>query len=423
MTLLAQLSAADPDYDPDDLPVDAARRLVLKAVSPLAARETVPVREALGRIVPEAIRSPIDVPPAHNSALDGFALRGSDLVRGGETVLDEVGTALAGHPYAGRIELGQCVRIMTGALMPADADTVVARELAQASGGRVTLAPGARPGQNWRRAGEDLAAGHVAVPAGTRLAAAEIGLLASLGIGQVPVSPRVRVALLSTGDELREVGEPLGPGQLYDSNRYTLRALLTRLGCDVEDFGVIADDPALLRETLETALSRADVVLASGGISVGDADFTGTLMASLGEVLAWKLAMRPGRPFVFGHLQKGPQPAWLFGLPGNPVAAMISFIQFVRPAILRLGGSTDIALPLLPARITADIRKKPGRTEFPRGIVTFTHEGARVEPFTKQGSGILSSMSRANGLIVLEHERGDVAAGDVVQVQMLAGLI
>lgn len=423
MTLLAQLSAADPDYDPEDQPVEVARRLVLKAISPLAGRESLPIRAALGRIVPEAIRSPIDVPPANNSALDGFALRGADLVRGAETVLTEVGTALAGHPFTGRIEPGQCVRIMTGALMPADADTVVARELARAADGRVTLAPGAKPGQNWRRAGEDLAAGHVAVPAGTRLAAAELGLLASLGIREVSVASRVRVALLSTGDELREIGEALSPGQLYDSNRYTLHALLTRLGCVVEDFGVIADDAALLRSKLEMALARSDVVLASGGISVGDADFTGTLMASLGEVLAWKLAMRPGRPFVFGHLQQGPQPAWLFGLPGNPVAAMISFIQFVRPAILKLAGSTDFALPTLPARLTADIRKKPGRTEFPRGIVTYTPQGPQVEPFTKQGSGILSSMSRANGLIVLEHERGDVAAGELVQVQMLAGLL
>jgi molybdopterin molybdotransferase len=423
MTLLAQLSAADPDYDPEDLPVEAARRLVLKAVSPLAGRETIALREALGRIAPEAIRSPIDVPPANNSALDGFALRGTDLVRDGETVLREVATALAGHPYHGRIQPGECVRIMTGALMPADADTVVARELTRVADGRVTLSPGAKPGQNWRRAGEDLAAGHVAVPAGTRLAAAELGLLASLGIAEVAVAPRVRVALLSTGDELCEIGEPLGEGQLYDSNRYTLHALLTRLGCLVEDFGVIRDDPALLRERLEAAISRSDVVVASGGISVGDADFTGTLMASLGEVLAWKLAMRPGRPLVFGHLQKGPQPAWLFGLPGNPVAAMISFIQFVRPALLKLGGATEFSLPTIPARITADIRKKPGRAEFPRGIVTFAKDGPQVAPFNKQGSGILSSMSRANGLIVLEHGRGDVAAGEFVPVQMLSGLV
>ncbi len=424
MTTLASIAAATPGYAPSDLRVEIARRIILDAVTPLAGSGLVALREALGRVLAEDIRSPINVPPGDNSAMDGFALRADDLRADGMTTLLEVGVSLAGRPFAGSVAAGQCVRIMTGALMPDGADTVVMKEVVVSDQGQAQFPPGQSRGQNVRRAGEDIHMGDTALPAGTRLGAAELGLLASLGLGAVSCRPQPRVALFSTGDELRDAGEPVALGQRYDSNRHSIAALLARLGCRVIDLGVVPDDPALIEAHMTQAAGCADMVLTSGGVSVGDADYTGAIMAKLGEVLDWKLAMRPGRPLAFGRILAGGHAAWIFGLPGNPVAAMIAFMQFVEPALHRLAGAAVKSTPLILARSATALRKRPGRTEFARGTLVAgmgtAAGGMVVEAAAEQGSGILRSMSQANCLIVLEHERGDVAAGDTVSVQLLA---
>jgi molybdopterin molybdotransferase len=424
VTTLASIAAATPGYAPSDLRVEIARRIILDAVTPLAGSGLVALREALGRVLAEDIRSPINVPPGDNSAMDGFALRADDLRADGMTTLLEVGVSLAGRPFAGSVAAGQCVRIMTGALMPDGADTVVMKEVVVSDQGQAQFPPGQSRGQNVRRAGEDIHMGDTALPAGTRLGAAELGLLASLGLGAVSCRPQPRVALFSTGDELRDAGEPVALGQRYDSNRHSIAALLARLGCRVIDLGVVPDDPALIEAHMTQAAGCADMVLTSGGVSVGDADYTGAIMAKLGEVLDWKLAMRPGRPLAFGRILAGGHAAWIFGLPGNPVAAMIAFMQFVEPALHRLAGAAVKSTPLILARSATALRKRPGRTEFARGTLVAgmgtAAGGMVVEAAAEQGSGILRSMSQANCLIVLEHERGDVAAGDTVSVQLLA---
>ncbi|MBM3346893.1 MAG: molybdopterin molybdenumtransferase MoeA [Betaproteobacteria bacterium] len=424
-TTLAALAAAAPGYTPTDLRVDIARRIILAAVTPLAGDEPVPLRAALGRVLAEDLRSPVNVPPGDNSAMDGFALRADDLSNDGVTTLVEVGVSLAGRPFAGSVAAGQCVRIMTGAFLPAGADTVVMKEIVRADAsdrGRAHFPPGQSRGQNVRCAGEDIAKGDTALTRGTRLGAAELGLLASLGLGAVSCRPRLRVALFSSGDELRDAGEPAGHGQRYDSNRHSLAALLARLSCAVTDLGIVPDDPAQIEARMTQAAACADMVITSGGVSVGDADYTGAIMAKLGEVLDWKLAMRPGRPLAFGRIHAGDRAAWIFGLPGNPVAAMIAFMQFVEPALLKLAGAAARSAPLVLAKSATPIRKRPGRTEFARGTLSATGEGMLVEAAANQGSGILRLMAEANCLIVLEHERGDVAAGEHVPVQLFAGL-
>jgi molybdopterin molybdotransferase len=412
-----------PGYDPGNLRVDIAREVIRLAIAPIVETERVSLRDALGRVLAHDILSPIDVPASDNAAMDGYAVRASDLRADAETPLVEIGTAFAGRPYAGTVAPGECVRIMTGAVMPAGSDTVVVKEVVRTSHGKVIIPAGQQAGQNRRHAGEDLMKGKPALPAGTRLGPAELGLIASLGIPQVAARRRLRAAFFSTGDELRDAGQDAGPGTSYDSNRYTLYGLLTRLGCDTLDLGVVADDPQLIESRFRQAAGRADLVITSGGVSVGEADFTAPMMARLGEVLLWKMAMRPGRPLAFGRIAAEGNAAWLFGLPGNPVASMVAFCQFVRPAILALAGQRDCGPPSLPARLALPIRKKRGRTEYPRGTVKTTEGAMTVTPAANQGSGVLRSMSEANCLIVLEHERGDVAAGEMVTVQLLAGLL
>jgi molybdopterin molybdotransferase len=362
----------------------------------------------------------MNVPAHDNSAMDGFAVRGADLNPDRETVLKEVGAALAGHGFAGAVGAGQCVRVMTGAVMPAGADTVVIQEVARVDGDRVIVPPGQKTGQNRRFAGEDLALGRVAVKAGQPVRPAELGLFASLGLAEVTVRRRLRVAFFSTGDELASIGRPLQAGEVYDSNRYTLYGMLARLGVDRIDMGVVPDDPARLERAFLEAAATADAVITSGGVSVGEADFTRELLGRLGEVLFWRIAMRPGRPMAVGRIGN----AHFFGLPGNPVAVMVTFYGFVRDALLALSGRTDdYTLPLLRVPCTSPLRKKPGRTEFQRGIVARGTNGEWSVRITgQQGSGVLRSMSEANCLIVLEHERGDIEPGDLVSVQLFDGL-
>ncbi len=417
---IAEASCAD-DYDPNSMPVDKARAFIHRFLEPLTATLRVPIRDSLGRVLASDVVSPVDVPSHRNSAMDGWAMRGADLRSDGDTTLDEIGASFAGRPFAGPVGAGQCVRIMTGGVVPEGADTVVMQERAKAQGARVTFAAGQRTGQNVRHAGEDLRRGAVALAKGRIVRPAELGLLASLGIGEVAVFRPLRVAFFSTGDELKSVGTALGEGEIYDSNRYTLHGMLRRLGCDVLDMGVVRDDPALLEAAFREAAANADVVITSGGVSVGEADFVKGLLGKLGEVVFWKIAMKPGRPLAYGRLQG----AHFFGLPGNPVSVMVTFYQFVREALLRLMGADPVApFPTFPATCTARLKKAPGRTEFQRGVLSRGPDGGwTVAPTGDQGSGILKSMSEANCFIILGDAVGNVEPGTVVEVQYLEGLV
>jgi molybdopterin molybdotransferase len=432
-SLLARLPSIDEvascvsGYDPTALPVAQAQDFIARFVPRLDAEavERLPLRSALGRVLAQDVVSPISVPSHDNSAMDGYALRGADLQAGAPTVLRVAGTGLAGQSFDGGVAPGECVRIMTGAVMPEGLDTVVPQEFVKAEGERIAIPAGAvRPGDNRRLAGEDLARGEAALAAGRVLKPADIGLLASLGQAEVAVRRRLRVAFFSTGDELRSIGEPLDAGCVYDSNRYTIHAMLTRLGVELLDLGVVRDDPAALEAAFRSAARSADAVITSGGVSVGEADHTKQVMARLGEVAFWRIAMRPGRPMAFGRIADAGRAAVLFGLPGNPVAVMVTFYAFVRDALLAMSGATPSPLPMLSARSAEAIRKKPGRTEYQRGLVTRSADGDWEVALTgAQGSGILRSMSTANGLVVLRHDQGSVARGERVDVLPFDGLV
>jgi molybdopterin molybdotransferase len=419
---LREASCAD-DYDPNSMPVDRARALIRRFLVPIEATERVHVRQALDRVLASDVVSPIDVPGHDNSAMDGWAVRFADLALDAETRLERIGEAFAGAPFGGTLSGGQAVRIFTGGVMPRGSDTVVMQERATEIAGGVVIARGAvgKLGQNRRFAGEDVKRGSVVFRAGQPIRPAELGMIASLGVGEVSVYRRLRVAFFSTGDELVSIGAPLAEGQLYDSNRYTLYGMLTRLGCDVIDMGVVPDVPEALEHAFATAARNADVVITSGGVSVGEADFVKALLDKLGEVLFWKIAMKPGRPLAYGRIGD----AHFFGLPGNPVSVMVTFYQFVRDALLILQGQANAEpVPTFPVLLAAPIRKAPGRTEFQRGILARDADGRwTVRTTGDQGSGILSSMSQANCFIVLPAECGNVAAGATVDVQPLEGLV
>ena len=415
-----------PAGDPQ-LSLPEARAAIAAMLAPLpGGDESVPLLQALGRVLAADVISPIAVPAHDNSAMDGYAFAGSALRAEGDTVLRSVGsTVYAGAPCAEKLAGNECVRIMTGAVMPAGLDTVVPLELCRVDGDHVHIAAGMlRAGDNHRRAGEDLALGQPALRAGRVLRPADLGLVASLGIASIRVRQRLRVAVFSTGDELRKLGQPLDAGCIYDSNRYSLMAALQRLGAEVVDLGLVRDEPAALQATLEAAINQADVVLTSGGVSAGDADHTRALLARMGEVAFWKVAMRPGRPFAFGPVAAGGRRSWLFALPGNPVAALVSYYALVRDALLQLAGATPAPLPVLQARCAEAIRKRPGRTELQRArLVQAPDGGWQVVLTGAQGSGILRSMSEADGLVVLRHEQGSVAAGEWVDVWLFDGLV
>jgi molybdopterin molybdotransferase len=414
VTSLAQTVSCIDGYDPDALPVDKARAALLACIAPIAQNERVAIREALGRVLAEEIVPKIDVPAHDNSAMDGYAVRFADL----DKPLKEIGTALAGKPFTGKVGAGECVRIMTGAVMPDGTDTVVIQEIVKQESGRVVVPQGQKKAQNVRYAGEDLKVGVPVLGSGKVLRPAELGLIASLGIGELQVRRRLRVALFATGDELASIGSPLKDGEVYDSNRYTVYGMLSRLGVEIIDMGVVRDDPAKLEAAFRKAASSADAIITTGGVSVGEADFIKQMMEKLGEVLFWKIAMRPGRPMAFGRIDD----AYLFGLPGNPVAVMVTFYAFVREALLHLAGRSDEAMPMLQAAAAENMRKVPGRTEYQRGIL-FQDDGVwKARTTGQQGSGVLRSMSEANCFIILEHERGAVKAGEPVGVQLFEGL-
>jgi molybdopterin molybdotransferase len=427
MSRILQAVSCLDGYDPDALRVEKAREAMQACLTPVAQTERVPIREALGRVLAQDIVPAINVPNHDNSAMDGWAVRSKDLHSSKGSKLKEIGSAFAGRPFEGKVEPGECVRIMTGAVVPDGADSVIVQEVCKAEdtggGMHVKIPAGQKPRANVRLAGEDLKSGVPVLKPGQLVRAAELGLIASLGIGELEVRRRLRVAFFSTGDELVSIGAPLADGQVYDSNRYTLHGMLAGLGVEILDLGVVRDDPAKLEAAFRDAAARADAIITTGGVSVGEADFVKQLMAKLGEVLFWKIAMRPGRPMAFGQIVDGKNSAFLFGLPGNPVAVMVTFHQFVRDALLTLAGRTDdFRIPLLKVQATHTIRKVPGRTEYQRGVLFQEHGNWLVRTTGQQGSGVLRSMSEANCFIVLEHERGKVEAGEQVSVQLMQAL-
>ncbi len=414
------------DFDPDSLTVAEARQRVLEQVVRRTAVARVTIAEALDRVLAEDQHAPIDVPPHCCSAMDGYALRSADLPATGDGSIElrVVGKSLAGHPFAGELQPGEAVRITTGAVVPAGAGLVAMQENVRRDGERLFVGGGEKPGQHLRAAGSDIRRGAQVLAAGCRLGPAELGLLASLGIAEVAVHRRPVVAFFSTGDELTPLGKPLAPGQIHDSNRYTLLGMLQRCGAEPLDLGAVADDRAALAATLEEAAARADAVLTSGGVSVGEADYIRELLAAHGELSFWKIAMKPGRPLTLGRLpgRRGEVP--FFGLPGNPVSVMATFYQFVRPALLAMAGE-DWQPPLaIRARARQALKKAPGRIEYQRGVLTRDADGEwAVDSTGLQDSHVLSSMSRANCFVVLPLASAGCAAGDWVDVEPFAGLI
>jgi molybdopterin molybdotransferase len=424
------------------LHVDEARKAIAqlvnelieesKVIGDLADIETVSLDQAINRILANDLLSPIDVPAADNSAMDGYAFDGKCLGVSDATVaLKIMGTAFAGKPYEGKINSGECLKIMTGAVMPTGCDTVIPQELTSAQTETQIEFPQnqLKPGENRRLRGEDLQQGKPAIAAGRLLRPSDLGLAASLGISTLKVKRKLKVAILSSGDELRSLDQTLNAGSIYDSNRYSLTGLLNRLNLEIIDCGIVRDDPVSLKKAFIDAATKADVLISSGGVSVGEADYTKQIMQELGDVGFWKIAMRPGRPMAFGILKplEGKSPArktLFFGLPGNPVAVMVTFYQFVRSALLQLNGANQIEPPITQAISEAPIRKKPGRTEFQRAILGRNADGRPSVRLTgSQGAGILRSMSEANCFVILTHDQGNIAAGDWVDVALFDGLL
>jgi molybdopterin molybdotransferase len=403
------------------LTVAEAQVRIQEGVTAVRDTETVPLRDALGRVLATAIVSPIDVPSHTNSAMDGYAVRAVDLPAEGVREFPVPGTSWAGRPWLTAIEPGQAVQIMTGGMMPEDADTVVMQEHVERDGDTVRIGSGHRSGQNVRAAGEDVATGQPVFTSGKRLTSADIGVLASLGLGEVSIFRRPRVAFFSTGDELISVGQPLGPGEIHDSNRYTLYGMLKKLDVEIIDMGVVRDRRELIEQAFNDAAATADAIITSGGVSVGEADFVKETLEKLGSMSFWKIAMKPGRPVTFGHINK----AVFFGLPGNPVSVMVTFFQFVRPALVKMSGEAGSpAVMTVRARTTSALRKRPGRYEFQRGVLEQSAPGEyTVRSAGAQGSGILRSMSDANCFILLEPTQTAVEAGQEVLVQPFQNLI
>ena len=433
MKSIAEIAQALEGYDPDAISANTVNAFLAEMVPVPTQIQSLALMPALGRVLAEDVISPIDVPAHDNSAMDGYAFDASALDANQALQLRVVGTALAGKSYAGTVSAGQCLKIMTGAIVPAPLDTVAPQELVQIHGQDIVIPPGLfRAGDNRRFRGEDVPRGSVALAAGTVLSPACLGLLASLGQSTVHVYRKLRVAYFSTGDEILSLGDAPREGAVYDSNRFTIWGLLQSMGIECVDLGVVRDDPVTLKSAFRQAAQQADAIVTSGGVSVGEADHTKAMMRELahgdapghGGVAFWRIAMRPGRPMAVGRIGQIP----LFGLPGNPVAVMVTFLAFVRPALWRMmgarAGDPQVDSPMLQARSSEVIRKKPGRTEYQRAIVSRAADGTlAVRTTGQQGSGVLSSMVQANGLMVLAHAQGNVAIGDTVEVMMFAGVL
>ncbi|CNE77435.1 molybdopterin biosynthesis protein MoeA [Yersinia rohdei] len=399
--------------------LEQALTKMLSQVTPLQATETIALTDAAGRITARAITSPIAVPPFANSAMDGYAVRSHEF---NSTIpLPVAGKVFAGAPFKGTWPANTCIRIMTGAPIPDGADAVIMQEQATVNEQGVIFSGHVHVGQNIRLAGEDIQQGAAVFPAGVKLGAAQLPLLASLGIAEISVFRALKVAIFSTGDELQPVGQPLGEGQIYDTNRFAVRLMLQKLGCQIIDLGVIPDDQEKLRQAFETANAAADLVISSGGVSVGEADYTKQMLDELGNVGFWKLAIKPGKPFAFGKLAS----AWFCGLPGNPVSAALTFYQLVQPLIAKLSGHSTWHPPLrLRAKAATKLKKTPGRLDFQRGIFSTNATGElEVHTTGHQGSHVFSSFSQGNCFIVLERERGSVAVGETVEIELFNELL
>ena len=425
MKTIEQIAAELQGYDPQALSADRVNEFLARLVEPVTTTEDVSVFDALDRVLAADVVSPISVPPHDNSAMDGFAFDSALLQSGQPLKLRVAGTAFAGKAWSGTLQADRCLKIMTGAIMPAALDTVVPLEFVKVEGDVVEIPPGVvKAGDNRRLLGEDLMAGQPALRKGQTLGPAALGLIASLGLPKVTVFRRIKVAYFSTGDEILTLGEPIREGAVFDSNRYTVFGLLKRMGVDVVDMGVVRDEPQLLEAAFRSAAAQADAIITSGGVSMGEADHTKAMMKQLGDVAFWRIAMRPGRPMAVGRISEAGKSSLLFGLPGNPVAVMVTFLAFVRPALQRLSGGMATEPVLLQAKCLEPLRKKPGRTEYQRGIVSKGADGSLTVRITgNQGSGVLSSMVEANGLIVLHHSQGNVAVGDAVDVMMFSGVV
>ena len=420
MTNIEKDPSCRDDFDPKSLSAEAALAQIKAGANRVKGIEKIAIREALNRILAEDIRSRINVPSGANSAMDGYALGGADIPAEGTAELTVLGTAWAGKPFAGKVTPGSCVRIMTGAIMPAGTDTVIIQEDVQVTDSGIVIDGSTRTGDNMRQAGEDIALGDLVLTQGRRLNPADIGLIASLGIAEVCVVRRLRVAFFSTGDELRSIGETLNDGAIYDSNRYTLYGMLQRMGADIIDMGVIKDDLEALEEAFAIAAANADVLITSGGVSVGEADYIKQILAKLGQVDFWKVAIKPGRPLAFGHVGD----AVFFGLPGNPVSVMVTFYEFVQPALRKMIGEDSTGALTLKARCDSRLKKRPGRVEYQRGILQQDNEGNLVVIKTgAQGSGILTSMSQANCFIILPLDSSGIEPGMYVDIQPFSGLV
>jgi len=397
------------------LSLDEALARILASLPPATDSERLPLKQMLGRVLAEDTYAPFDLPPFPNSAMDGYALRHRDIETLGEEGLEVIGTSFAGRPYLANVEAGQCARIFTGAAMPTGADTVVMQEHVRRVGSHILLTRPVSVRANVRPVGDEVRAGERLLEKGRRLLPADLGVLASAGIDEAWVMRKLRVAFFSTGDELQPLGQLLGPGQIHDSNRYTLQGLLQNPAIDLIDLGVVRDDPAALRQTLrESSSALADVIISSGGVSVGDADFVTGALAELGRVDFWKVAVKPGKPFVFGRIGQ----SWFFGLPGNPVAVMVIFLQLVRPALFQLMGTKPIPPLRLSAVCRSNLKKSAGRMEFQRGVFSADGSGGlEVEGIAAQGSNQLLGISRSNCFIVLPPESTGVQAGDRVLIE------
>jgi molybdopterin molybdotransferase len=413
--------SCEDDYDPSSLPVEEALRRIQAAVAPLHHVESMPLRTALGRVLAEEVAAPFDVPAHRNSGRDGYALSATELEhKSGLISLALIGVSWAGKPFEGTVGASECVRIMTGAAMPDGTDVVVMQEHVNAANDTVSFNADAPTSGHVRHAGEDLRAGEAVLLPGKLLRPADIGVLASMGLAEVRVFRQVRVAFFSTGDELCTVGEVPRPGDIFDSNRYCLHGMLTRLGVQLIDLGVVRDTRDDVRRAFNTAAEVADVIVSSGGVSVGDADFVTEILTELGAVNFWKIAMKPGRPLTFGHVKN----AVFFGLPGNPVSVMVTFYQFVQPALRRIRGEVGYTHNRVRIPLAQAIKKQPGRLEFQRGVMEVDQAGQlQVTSTGDQGSHILNSMSAANCFIVLPLESTGAMAGELVEVEPFEGLV
>ncbi len=403
---------------PGLLPFEQAMEKMLSAIKPIDETEFIPLSKALNRVLASNISSPLNVPPHNNSAMDGYAFSLASLQE--KNTLTMVGRSMAGAPFQGTCNRGECIRIMTGAKLPNCCDTVEMQENCQANEKSITFLEDREFNDNIRFIGEDIAINQQVFTQGTKLSAIDIGVLASLGVPTIEVFRKITVAVLATGDELKSPGETLNEGDIFESNSYALIAMLTKLNISVINFGIIADDEQAIRNAFEQADQQADVVISSGGVSVGDADYTKLVLEQLGEIGFWKIAMKPGKPFAFGQLPN----SYFFGLPGNPVSALVTAHQLAVPALLKLQNAQPKNKPLLKVKTTTKLNKRAGRMDFQRAILSTNDQGEMIVTSTgSQGSGILTSMSIANCYIVLPSCQGKVAPNEIVEVQLFDEVI